>query len=212
MRLTMLCAHLFTLGLALADVVGAQQDKTILATNNDVTGPEKTNTGSVFRIAAIGDFNMPNQARTGGHGGGGGDFAPKRILHVMVGQDRCVFASDAQTGDIVSFNGDQFTLVGNFFARPSDSGVTGTLKMGTAYGVGLAANSHYLYASYAASGNISTFEIDTGCKLSFVDDTFAVGLNNGWVTGMAVRDCLLVVAYGDGSIESFDISAGEPIS
>ena len=43
-------------------------------------------------------------------------------------------------------------------------------------------------------------------------DTTVAGLNGGWIGGMAIHGNLLVVAYGDGSIQSFNISGGTPIS
>jgi hypothetical protein len=40
----------------------------------------------------------------------------------------------------------------------------------------------------------------------------AVGLNSGVVTGMAMHGSMMVVTYGDGSIESFNIAGGAPVS
>jgi hypothetical protein len=207
-----LFAGVVVFGLLVGDVASAQQASRILVTNNDVPGPMMPATLSFFQITEGGELSPQIQLRTGGHGGGGGDFAPKRILPISLGKDICIFASNAQSGDIVGVSAMQFTVTGTFFGRPSDSGLSGPMKTGTSYGIGLAANNRYLYASYAGSGNIGTFEIQPGCKLNFLDDTFTVGLNNGWVTGMAVRGALMVVSYGDGSIESFDVSHGEPVS
>jgi WD40 repeat protein len=76
----------------------------------------------------------------------------------------------------------------------------------------MAANGSYIYASYSTSSTIGTFSIEAGCELSFVSDILAFGLNNGDVTGMAVHGNLLVVTYGDGSIGTFDITGGAPVS
>ena len=54
--------------------------------------------------------------------------------------------------------------------------------------------------------------MQAGCTLSFVSDVFAAGLNGGTVDGMAVHGNMMVVTYGDGSIESFNTSAGVPVS
>ncbi|MFZ0359339.1 MAG: hypothetical protein WAL58_02785, partial [Terriglobales bacterium] len=76
----------------------------------------------------------------------------------------------------------------------------------------MAANGSYIYASYSTSSTIGTFSIEAGCELNFVSDILAFGLNNGDVNGMAVHENLLVVSYGDGSIGTFDITGGAPVS
>jgi 6-phosphogluconolactonase (cycloisomerase 2 family) len=73
-------------------------------------------------------------------------------------------------------------------------------------------NHKYLYAAFATSGTIATFSIAAGCALTFVSDISAVGLNSGFPHGMAAKGGMLVVAYGDGSISSFNISGGPPVS
>jgi len=174
-----------------------------------------------FSVAPAGTLTSMYTVRMDGVGGGGGDFAANRALVVSSSQDTCVFASfnakttpsvaGARSGAIVgiSVTRQGAIVIGTFSGRPSDSGTT---LSGVSYGIGLAATPEYLYASFAASGTTGTFKIEPGCKLTFVDDVFMVGLGNGWVTGMAVRGGMMVVAYGDGSIESFNISRGKPVS
>jgi 6-phosphogluconolactonase (cycloisomerase 2 family) len=183
--------------------------------STDVLVPD---TVSFFNISPSGALTPASNVRMDGVGGGGGDFAANRAVVVSTGQDTCVFASfsagTASTGKSAAIAGilvttHGATVSGTFSARPTDSGIT---RSGTSHGIGLAANAEYLYASFAASGTIGTFKIDQGCKLTFVDDLFTVGLANGWVTGMALHDRIMVVAYGDGSIESFNISRGTPVS
>jgi hypothetical protein len=70
----------------------------------------------------------------------------------------------------------------------------------------------YLYAAYTASNTIATFGVGAGCTLKFLGDITAVGLSGGATDGMAAHGNILVVAYGDGSIESFNISGGTPVS
>jgi hypothetical protein len=69
-----------------------------------------------------------------------------------------------------------------------------------------------LYADFYNSNTIATFKVTSGCKLEFVGDTSAVGLNGGSVDGMALHGDILVVAYADGSIESFNVSKGIAVS
>ncbi len=173
-----------------------------LVSNNDAAPFESGVTfygiatdGIPFRVAAV---------TTGGTGVAGGDFAESRVVVVPVNGDLCVFASDGGTGDIAGIDAKTRTLTGNFLASPSDLGSTN--------GIGLATNTSYLYASYSTSSTIATFQIQSGCTLNYVSDLFAVGLNQGWVTGMAIHGAMMVVTYGDGSIGSFNISAGPPVA
>jgi hypothetical protein len=69
-----------------------------------------------------------------------------------------------------------------------------------------------LYAGFAGSGTIGTFRQLSGCKLRFFKDTPATGLNGGSIDGMKVNGNILVVAYADGSIESFNLASGVPVS
>lgn len=68
-----------------------------------------------------------------------------------------------------------------------------------------------MYANFTASKTIATFA-QSNCALTFLGDVPAVGLQGGSVTGMAVRSNILVVAYGDGSIQSFNVANGLPVS
>src|ERR1700722_16137543 len=60
--------------------------------------------------------------------------------------------------------------------------------------------------------DIGNFSILPGCALSFLGDISPLGLQNGNVKGMAMHGNLLIVTYGEGSIESFNASAGIPVS
>ena len=51
-----------------------------------------------------------------------------------------------------------------------------------------------------------------GCKIKFVGDITVGGLQGGVIDGMAIHGNMMVVTYGDGSIQSFNISAGVPVS
>ncbi|MGA2003297.1 MAG: beta-propeller fold lactonase family protein, partial [Terriglobales bacterium] len=84
--------------------------------------------------------------------------------------------------------------------------------IGSANGVGLAANPQYVYASFSTSSTIATFQVQSGCALVFVNDVTAGGLNGGTVDGMAIHGSMLIASYADGSIESFNIASGTPMS
>lgn len=141
---------------------------------------------------------------TGGHGIGGGFFGTTRLNSVPDPSATCLYVSNAASNDVASFSLQSQQLVGNFPGSPTDDG--------SSNGIGLAVTSSYLYASFSSSNTIGTFALQPGCGLTFLGDVPAIGLQGGAVTGMAVNGRMLVVAYGDGSIQSFDVSGGMPVS
>jgi 6-phosphogluconolactonase (cycloisomerase 2 family) len=145
-----------------------------------------------------------NSVLTGGFGIQGGFFGTQRVTSLPSLTAPCLYVSDAGTNDIaaVSLLGQQ--LMGTFSASQTDDGSTN--------GIGLAVSSQYLYASFTASATIATFSLQGNCGLTFLGDISAVGLQGGSVSGMAVNGNILVVAYGDGSIQSFNVSNGIPVS
>ena len=174
-----------------------------LVTNNDVsTGFGST--ASFYSIGANGSVSNKTVVSTNGIGIGGGFFAASRIAIVPQSPDVCVFASNAGSANIAGISAATHTLTGNF---PASSG-----DIGNGNGIGLAANAKFLYATFSSSSTIATFEVQTGCTLSFVSDVFTVGLNSGLVGGMAIHGSTMIVTYGDGSIESFNLSSGVPVS
>jgi hypothetical protein len=179
-----------------------------MVANNDVPVPNPAidylgNTVTFYALDSSGSVAGKTIVRTGGTGIAGGAFASQRIAVVPQGTGVCVFASNAGTNTITGIGAD-YSVTGNFFASASDDG--------TANGIGLIAGDQYLYASYSTSSTIATFSIQPGCLLSYVSDVLAVGLNGGLVTGMALYAPTLVVTYGDGSISSFNVSGGAPLS
>ena len=145
-----------------------------------------------------------NAIDIGGRGIGGGFFGTPRINLLPDASAQCVYASNAATEDIAGINLQTQQLVGLTAGYSRDKGNTN--------GIGLVMNSNYLYAGYTASNTIGVFAVQSGCQLSFVDDVAVSGLNGGWIGGMAIHGNMLVVAYGDGSIQSFNIANGLPVS
>lgn len=141
---------------------------------------------------------------TQGLGIGGGFFGTPRLAMLPTGNTQCLYVSDAGTGDIAAVNTQSRQLVGNFSGSSSD--------IGTSNGIGLAMNQTYLYAGYSTSNTIATFSVGAGCTLSFLGDITVTPLNGGWIAGMAVNGNIMVVTYIDGSIESFNIANGIPVS
>lgn len=172
--------------------------------SNDDLGPPFPNTLTFFGMNADGTLGAPLSVDIGGNGIGGGFFAAKRVIVVPNAGGACVFASNGMDADIVGVDAGTHAVTGAFYGSPSDSGTTN--------GIGLVANTQYLYASFTATSTIGTFTMQPGCSLTFVGDVFAAGLDGGVVDGMAVQGNMMVVTYGDGSIESFNISGGVPVS
>jgi 6-phosphogluconolactonase (cycloisomerase 2 family) len=126
------------------------------------------------------------------------------VAALQNGKQQCVFVSDSFTGLLAGIVVQTLSVAGAFSGSSND--------LGKLNGVGLAVSKKYLYASFTDANNIGTFQILPNCKLKFIGDVSAQGLSGGSLDGMAIHANLLVVTYVDGSIESFDISNGEPVS
>ena len=172
-------------------------------TNDDVA-PFFLNSVTFYSIEPYGSLTLTQQVFTGGYGIGGGYFGANRLAVLNSGTNQCVYASEAFTGDIVGISVSTLQVGGSATGSSSDTGISN--------GIGLALNSQYLYASFTDSNVIGTFQIQPGCSLTFINDTTVAGLQGGFVTAMAAHGNSLVVTYGDGSIESFNISNGPPLS
>ena len=149
-------------------------------------------------------LNFAASVGTIGKGIAGGYFGLPRLAMLPTSAPQCLFASDAGTTDIAGINIQSQLQTGNFRASPTD--------IGDAMGIGLVQNATYLYAGYSSSNTIATFSVLPGCQLSFLGDVAAAGLNGGSVSGMALHGNILVLAYADGSIESFNVANGLPVS
>jgi WD40 repeat protein len=175
---------------------------TYVITNDDKAFPY-SNVVSFFQPSStsVPDLTLQNYVNMPGQGLAGGYFATSR-LSTAAGTS-CLYVADSGTGDISAVDIQSQQATGPFFGSPTDSG--------NASGIGLALNAQYLYASFTTSNTIATFIVMPGCQLSFLSDVSASGLHGGNVNGMAIHGNMMVVAYGDGSIESFDISGGAPV-
>jgi hypothetical protein len=176
-----------------------------LVTNDDLAHPFE-NTATFYAVNADGTLGGKTSVTTGGGGIGGGFFAAARAIALPNGADACVYVSNAWDGDIAAIAAKTRTLTGTFFGyspripgpptalawRPTPSTCTRPLQ-----------RLHDYWDVPGARRDV---------RLSFVSDVFAAGLNGGVVDGMAIHGDIMVITYGDGSIESFDISGGVPVS
>jgi hypothetical protein len=192
---------------AFAETAGAATSYLI---TNDDNALGESNSSTFFAIAN-GALSNPVLVNIGGIGSGGGYFTANRVNVLNDPSSPCVFLSSGISNTIAGVQISTQTLTGNFPASSMDNG--------TDNGVGMVMNSNYLYASFSSSGTIATFAVQAECELQFLSDISPVGLNGGTVKGMALTSAsssslsgdLLVVTYGDGSIQSFSVSGGVPV-
>jgi hypothetical protein len=163
-----------------------------------------SNSATFFTIGAGGALTQSGVVPTGGAGQGGGYFATPRVN--VARANGCIYVANNgdSPGTIAGIVESTQTLAGTFAGSAADNGL--------GYGIGIAAGAGKLYAGFAGSGTIGTFRQLSGCKLRFFKDTPALGLNGGAIDGMKVHGNILVAAYADGSIESFNIASGVPVS
>lgn len=173
-------------------------------TNDDAPQTNLVNGISIYSIAPNGQLTFQQSVQPGGFGIGGGFFGEDRIRVLNSGDTQCVYFSEAAAGEIVG------VLLQNDSVGGMATGSAG--DGGTSNGIGLALNSQYLYASFTDSNTIGTFLLGPGCGLTFVNDISVAGLQGGVIDAMAVHGNMLIATYGDGSIESFNIAGGTPVS
>jgi 6-phosphogluconolactonase (cycloisomerase 2 family) len=173
-----------------------------LVTNDDVP-PALASSVTFYTIAANGLLTMKQKVLTGRGGIAGGYFGAKRVNVLDDGKAECVYMSQAAGGEIEGISVKTLRIGGHAVGSSKDTGASN--------GVGLAMNAHYLYASFTDSNTVGTFQVQPGCGITFVGDTNVSGLQGGIIDSMAQRGNTLVVTYDDGSIESFDTSAGVPV-
>jgi hypothetical protein len=194
-------AALMAVVLALSGLaLGATQ---YVITNDDLPYPF-LNSISVYTVEAGGLLSSPQQIKTLGFGISGGFFGTNRNSVLNSGGQQCVYASSAATGEIVGVAINTLTIGGSATGSPTD--------LGTTNGIGMVMNSQYLYASFTDTNTIGTFAVQSGCSLSFINDVSVDGLAGGVINGMAIHGNMLIATYTDGSIQSFNISAGSPVS
>jgi 6-phosphogluconolactonase (cycloisomerase 2 family) len=192
------------LGVCVANGNAVAADKLHWVVTNDDVPPSLTNSASFFAVGTGGQLTLKNKVLLGSGGIAGGYFAANRVTILDSGDAQCVYASVAQTGAILGIVLKTLVVGGTATGSKQDTGASN--------GVGLAMNAKYLYASFTDSNTIGTFSVLPGCKIKFVGNISVSGLQGGIVDGMAIHGDIMVVTYGDGSIESFNISSGVPVS
>jgi hypothetical protein len=177
-----------------------------LITNNDNS---QGNSATFYTIGAGGKLTQAAVVSTGGLGWDGLGYVVTNKINVA--HDRfagdCVYLSDYVAGphpDVTAISIATLAVTGQFQGSQTDQAQN--------LGMGLANNAGYVYANFTASQTIGTFKKMAGCQLQFLTDTPATGLGGGSIVDMIAHRNILVVTFGDGSIESFNVSSGVPVS
>ena len=171
---------------------------------NDDVPPQLISSVTFYTVGADGLLTLKEKVPIGQGGIAGGYFGPDRLSMLDSGNSECVFASQPTNGEIVGIVVETLQTAGHANGSEQDTGGSN--------GVGLAMNAKYLYASFTDHSTIGTFQVKPGCDLTFISDITVGGLQGGVIDGMVIHGNIMVATYGDGSIESFDISAGVPVS
>jgi hypothetical protein len=191
-------------GVCVANGVAAGAGKPHYLVTNDDVPPALATSASFFTVGANGLLNLKAKVLTGRGGIAGGYFAANRVSVLDSGSAQCAYASQAQNGEIDGIAIKTLKIGGHAVGSSKDTGAFN--------GVGLAMNAQYLYASFTDSSNIGTFQVLPGCGIKFVGDISVKGLQGGVIDGMVIHGNIMVVTYGDNSVESFNIAAGVPVS
>ena len=200
--LSRLTAVLVGISVTSGTAVAAGQPHYLIA--NDDVPPALATSITVYTVSLGGQLTIKEKILIGRGGIAGGYFAANRVNVLNSGNQQCVYVSASQGGEVEGIVVKTLQIGGHAVGSGNDTGASN--------GVGLAMNSHYLYAGFTDSSNIGTFKVLPGCNIKFVGDITVAGLQGGKIDGMAVHGNMLVATYGDGSIESFNISAGVPVS
>jgi hypothetical protein len=177
-----------------------------VVTNDDIASEFGIieNSYTFYPVGANGALGTGIQVVSSNPGISGGYFGANRLAFLNSGSGQCVYASEALDGDVVGIDINTLQVGSPAFGSSTDSG--------SANGIGLAMNTQYLYAGFSSSNTIATFQVQADCTLTFINDVSVAGLQSGFIEGMAISGNILVATYGDGSIESFNISNGTPVS
>lgn len=176
----------------------------MVVTNDDSSSANSTTLYRIRDNRLVPALKLKTTIATRGVGDGDGYLEGQQQAFVRSGGNSCLFVSDASSPDVAAINAGTGLLVGNFRGSANDDA--------NPFGISLlpSPDRKFLYAAYRprAPGQgspIAVFQIGAGCGLSFVSDVKTFGSQSGGLEGMAAHGNILVVGFGDGSIQSFRI-------
>ena len=184
-----------------------------LVTNDDHSHAGTANNSATFyTISPAGNLTETANVVTGGLGWDSLGYAITRILISKDFAGNCAYLAEygmvagVSRYAVTTISVDTLNVVGHFKGSATDTVPDSFSNMG------LAMYGSYLYANFTGPQTIGTYQRLPGCKLRFLGDVPASGLNGGPVKEMIARNNILVVSFGDGSIESFNTSSGLPVA
>ncbi len=193
--------------------VAFSQTSHYLVTNDDHSHVGTAyNSATFYTMSPTGNLTETANVVTGGIGWDSVGYAITRILISKDFVGNCAYLAEYGNSGGVSryavttISVDTLTVVGHFKGSATDTVPDSFSNMG------LAMYGSYLYANFTGPQTIGTYQRLAGCKLKFLGDVSAQGLSGGPVQEMVARKNILVVSFGDGSIESFNTSSGMPVT
>lgn len=184
----------------------AQAGRHFVFTNDQFAGLNSTTVFEASGTAANPNLGLVTVIDTGG--AGAPLSAPAQVQAVVAAGDDndCLFLVDGGSSDVDAMD-----------IRPGQQVNVGTFKGGSGddggfFGMAETTTGHRVYAAFTGSDTIASFNIQNGCGLTYLGSVSALGLNGGAPLGLASRGKIMVVTYGDGSIESFNIQGKVPVS
>jgi len=184
----------------------AQAGKHFVFTNDQFSSDNSTTIFEASGTPANPNLGIVTVIDTGGLGA---TFsAPAQVQAVVVQGDgnECLFLVDGGSSDVDAMDllAGHRSNVGTFKGGSGDDGGF--------FGMAETTTRHRVYAAFTGSDTIASFEIQNGCGLVYLGSVSAQGLNGGAPLGLASHGNIMVVTYGDGSIESFNIQGAVPVS
>jgi hypothetical protein len=174
------------------------------------------NTATFFSVAASGKLTLKKTVSTGGTGLGGGYFGSTKANVSHSKTQECAYVGNATSSNVSAIDIVNFKNNGPYAAGPNDSGKADGISL-------VSATTGWVYAGFSGAsagdgtGSIAAYKELAGCKLKYEKSVPAKGLGLGIFgvgspSGIAVtpNQKLLIVAYADGSIQSFNIATGIP--
>ena len=207
------CVSVAVLAVAVLCAFPLQAQSVYVNDNNPGSG---ANSATGYTYSAGNLASIVGSPFATGSTGYGAFPAPVQEVAGNIAGSNCLFNSDPigsssfPSGDVASFligTGGALTLIGKY-NDPSNGGFTNKyipLAMDRRPGF------PYFFAAFTGEGKIVFYKVGPNCQLFYASSTTAIGLGGLPVMSMAVTRAgahVLVVAYGDGSIQSFKIGGG----
>lgn len=204
--------------------------QTYVVTNDN---NESANTATIFEAKTVsGAPSLVEKPPIKTHGIGASSTYLGSVMQAIVPQSggTCIFVSNGGTNtevtpevysSITAINyaptTKKFSYVGKYFGSGPDRTITSGIGV---LPVAASPDGSSLYVGFPGTSHIATFTINSGCTLTYLkgQDVDVSAESHGVVIAMATsagyasNGPILVVACSDGSIQSFSLKSGTPVS